>query len=151
MPKAEVKGLYVDPKNGAHIVVLIVPDRSLIVPIWVGPFEASLIALGLERIMLPRPMTHDLIRALIEQLDGTVDRVVVSELRETTFFATIFVRCDGDERAIDARPSDAIAIALRCGAPILVEERVLEAAGRPAGLEEFMSAGVVANDSELPS
>jgi bifunctional DNase/RNase len=151
MHKAEIRGLYFDPKSGAPIVVLIVRDRSLIVPICVGPFEANMIALGLEQILLPRPMTHDLMRAMIEQIGGVIVRVVVSDLRVSTFYATIVVQADGSERAIDARPSDAIALALRCGAPILVDDKVLEAAGRPADLEELLGAGVVANDSDLPS
>ena len=97
-------------------------------PIWVGVFEANAIAMQIENVAPPRPMTHDLLRNVISDLKGRVERVIVTELRENTFYAVIMLQVDGDAVAIDARPSDAIALALRTSAPIFVDEQVLEAA-----------------------
>src|SRR5262249_4380381 len=101
-------------------------DRVL--PIWVGIFEANAIALQIENIATPRPMTHDLLRNIITDLDGQVDRIVVSELRDSTFYALIHLTVRGDRISVDARPSDAIALALRTRAPILVDETVIDSA-----------------------
>jgi bifunctional DNase/RNase len=97
-----------------------------VLPIWVGVFEANAIALQVENVSTPRPMTHDLLRNVIADLDGRVDRVVVSELRDNTFYATIHMTVRGEALAIDARPSDAIALALRTRAPILVADEVID-------------------------
>ena len=95
-------------------------------PIWVGVFEANAIALQIENIATPRPMTHDLLRNVIADLEGRVDRIVVSDLRDNTFYAVIHLTVRGERVAIDARPSDAIALALRTRSPILVEEAVID-------------------------
>ena len=117
-----IKGLMVDPITNMPIVILKDKDGERVLPIWVGIFEANAIALQIENVATPRPMTHDLLRNIITDLDGQVDRVVVSDLKDNTFYAIIHLTVRGERVAIDARPSDAIALALRTRAPILVEE-----------------------------
>jgi bifunctional DNase/RNase len=121
-----IKGLMVDPVTNMPIVILKDRDGERVLPIWVGIFEANAIALQIENIATPRPMTHDLLRNVISDLDGTVDRVVVSDLKDNTFFAIIYLTVKGERVVIDSRPSDAIALALRTRAPILVEEAVID-------------------------
>ncbi len=121
-----IKGLMVDPITNMPIVILKDKDGERVLPIWVGIFEANAIALQIVNIVTPRPMTHDLLRNIITDLDGRVDRVVVSDLKENTFYAIVHLTVRGERIAIDARPSDAIALALRTRAPILVEETVIE-------------------------
>jgi uncharacterized protein len=121
-----IKGLMVDPITNMPIVILKDKDGDRVLPIWVGIFEANAIALQIENIATPRPMTHDLLKNIITDLDGRVDRVVVSDLKENTFYAIVHLTVRGERVAVDARPSDAIALALRTRAPILVEETVIE-------------------------
>jgi len=121
-----IKGLMVDPITNMPIVVLKDKDGERVLPIWVGVFEANAIALQIENVATPRPMTHDLLRNVIVDLDGAVDRVVVSDLQESTFFAVIHLTVKGEHLVVDARPSDAIALALRMRAPILVDETVID-------------------------
>ena len=121
-----IKGLMVDPITNMPIVILKDKDGERVLPIWVGIFEANAIALQIENVTTPRPMTHDLLRNIIADLDGEVDRVVVSDLKESTFFAVIQLTVKGERVVVDARPSDAIALALRTRAPILVEETVID-------------------------
>jgi hypothetical protein len=121
-----IKGLMVDPITNMPIVILKDKEGDRVLPIWVGIFEANAIALQIENIATPRPMTHDLLRNIISDLDGSVDRVVVSDLKENTFYAIVHLTVRGERVAVDARPSDAIALALRTRAPILVEETVIE-------------------------
>ena len=121
-----IKGLMVDPITNMPIVILKDKQGDRVLPIWVGIFEANAIALQIENIATPRPMTHDLLRNVIKDLEGEVERVVVSDLKENTFYAVIYLTVRGESVAIDARPSDAIALALRTRAPILVEESVIE-------------------------
>jgi bifunctional DNase/RNase len=121
-----IKGLMVDPITNMPIVILKDMQGERVLPIWVGIFEANAIALQVENISTPRPMTHDLLRNIISDLDGRVDRVVVSDLKDNTFFAIIHLTVRGEAVAVDARPSDAIALALRTRAPILVEESVID-------------------------
>jgi hypothetical protein len=121
-----IKGLMVDPITSMPIVVLKDKDGERVLPIWVGVFEANAIALQIENVATPRPMTHDLLRNVIVDLDGAVDRVVVSDLQESTFFAVIHLTVKGEHLVVDARPSDAIALALRMRAPILVDETVID-------------------------
>ena len=121
-----IKGLMVDPITNMPIVVLKDKDGERVLPIWVGVFEANAIALQIENVATPRPMTHDLLHNVIVDLDGAVDRVVVSDLQESTFFAIIHLTVKGEHLVVDARPSDAIALALRARAPILVEEAVID-------------------------
>ncbi len=121
-----IKGLLVDPITNMPIVVLKDKEGERVLPIWVGIFEANAIALQIENVATPRPMTHDLLRNIIANLDGEVNRVVVSDLKENTFFASIHLTVKGEHVVVDARPSDAIALALRTRAPILVEEAVVD-------------------------
>ena len=121
-----IKGLMVDPITNMPIVILKDKEGDRVLPIWVGIFEANAIALQIENVATPRPMTHDLLRNIITDLDGRVDRVVVSDLKENTFYAVVHLTVRGERVAVDARPSDAIALALRTRAPILVEETVIE-------------------------
>jgi bifunctional DNase/RNase len=121
-----IKGLMVDPITNMPIVILKDKDGDRVLPIWVGIFEANAIALQIENIATPRPMTHDLLRNVITDLEGHVDRVVVSDLKDNTFYALIHLTVRGERVTIDARPSDAIALALRTRSPILVEETVID-------------------------
>src|SRR5512141_253354 len=123
-----IKGLMVDPITNMPIIILRDKDGQRVLPIWVGLFEANAIALQIENVTTPRPMTHDLLKNMIEDLKGTVQKIVVSDLRESTFYALIYVSVNGDVVAVDARPSDAIALALRARAPIFVEEAVIDSA-----------------------
>ena len=123
-----IKGLMLDPISNAPIVVLKDGEEKIFLPIWVGIFEANAIALQLEHVETPRPMTHDLLRNIIQHVDAKVNRVVISDLRESTFYASIQVLQQGRLIEIDARPSDALAIALRTDAPIFVEQAVLDQA-----------------------
>jgi len=121
-----IKGLMVDPITNMPIVILKDKMGERILRIWVGLFEANAIALQIENVATPRPMTHDLLRNIITDLDGRVDRIVVSDLKDNTFFAVIHLTVRGERVAVDARPSDAIALALRTRSPILVEETVID-------------------------
>ena len=121
-----IKGLMLDPVTNTPIVILKDKDGDRVLPIWVGLFEANAIALQIENVATPRPMTHDLLRNIITDLDGRVDRIVVSDLKENTFYAVVHLTVRGERVAVDARPSDAIALALRTRAPIMVEETVIE-------------------------
>jgi len=121
-----IKGLMLDPITNTPIVILKDKEGDRVLPIWVGLFEANAIALQIENVATPRPMTHDLLRNIITDLDGRVDRIVVSDLKENTFYAVVHLTVRGERVAVDARPSDAIALALRTRAPILVEETVIE-------------------------
>lgn len=124
----KIRGLMVDPSTQQPIVILKDVTGQTVLPIWVGLFEASAIAREVEKAGTSRPMTHDLLRNLIYGLDATIERVVVSELRDDTFFAVIWLRQHGEIVAIDARPSDALALALRSDCPIFVSEEVLRTA-----------------------
>lgn len=129
--QVEIKGLMLDPSSNVPIVILRDIQSQLFLPIWIGVFEANAIALRLEKVEPPRPMTHDLLRSVVEQLGGTVEKIVISDLKESTFFAVIHVRNAHDQErstAIDARPSDAIALALRTESPIYVLRSVLDKA-----------------------
>jgi len=123
-----IKGLMLDPVSNSPIVVLKDEADKFFLPIWVGIFEANAIALQLENVATPRPMTHDLLKNMIADLDARVARVVINDLRDSTFFAQIRVITGGKTLEIDARPSDAIALALRTEAPIFVAQSVLDQA-----------------------
>lgn len=123
-----IKGLMVDPVTHMPIIILRDQEGQRVLPIWVGIFEANAIALQMENISTPRPMTHDLLRHVIEDLGGTVTKIVIADLRDNTFYALIHVDAQGGSIAIDARPSDAIALALRTQASIFVEESVIDGA-----------------------
>jgi uncharacterized protein len=121
-----IKGLMVDPITNMPIIILRDKDGERVLPIWVGVFEANAIALQIENIETPRPMTHDLLRNVIQDLQASVEKVVVCDLKENTFYALIHLQTPAGTVAIDARPSDAIALALRTHAPILVDQRVID-------------------------
>jgi uncharacterized protein len=123
-----IKGLMLDPVSNSPIVVLKDEAEKFFLPIWVGIFEANAIALQLENISTPRPMTHDLLRNMIGELDARVTRVVINDLRDSTFFAQIRLITGEKTLEVDARPSDAIALALRAEAPIFVAQSVLDQA-----------------------
>jgi bifunctional DNase/RNase len=127
----KIKGLMIDPVSSMPIIVLRAPDGEAVLPIWVGLFEANAIATQLEEIESPRPMTHDLLKNVIVTLDAQISRIVIHDLRENTFFATIFLRRNGAEIGVDSRPSDAMALALRAQAPIFVEQAVLDKSSSP--------------------
>ncbi len=123
-----IKGLSVDPITNMPIIVLRETGGERVLPIWVGVFEANAIALQIESVQTPRPMTHDLLKSVIDELGGRLERVVVSELKDNTFYATLRLRTPRGALIVDARPSDAIALALRSGARIYVEEAVIQGA-----------------------
>ena len=125
-----IKGLMVDPVTNMPIIILRDQEGQRVLPIWVGVFEANAIALQIENIATPRPMTHDLLRNVIADLKAQVRKIVVSDLKENTFYALIYMTVNGDTVAVDARPSDAIALALRVRAPIFVEGAVIDSAKR---------------------
>ena len=132
-----IKGLMVDPVTNVPIILLRDSDGQKVLPIWAGIFEANAIALQIENVASPRPMTHDLLRNVITDLKATVQKVVVCDLQENTFYALIYLDVNGDTVAIDARPSDAIALALRARCPIFVEESVIaEAENRDSSTEK---------------
>ena len=121
----KIRGLMMDPVTNMPIVVLKDINGSTILPIWVGIYEANAIALEIEKVATPRPMTHDLIKQLLLGLECGVRKVVVSELKDDTFYALIWVERNGELISVDSRPSDALALALRLDCPIYVEEAVL--------------------------
>jgi uncharacterized protein len=121
----KIKGLMMDPLTNSPIVVLQDAKSDTLLPIWVGIFEANAIALQMEKVDTPRPMTHDLIKALLSHLNAMVTKIVVTELKENTFYALIFLDVSGKVVTVDSRPSDAIALALRTESPIFVTEEVL--------------------------
>ena len=126
--EVKIRALMMDPNTGTPIIILKDVDSDTMLPIWVGAYEANAIALEIEKIAPPRPMTHDLLRNLIIELGIQVDRVVVTSLRDNTFFAVIEMRMsDGNRMVLDSRPSDAIALALRADCPIYVDADVIKA------------------------
>jgi bifunctional DNase/RNase len=124
----KIRGLMVDPNTNTPIVVLKDVKGETLLPIWVGLYEANAIAIEVEKASPPRPMTHDLLKNMIHGLNARVEKIVVTELRDDTFFAVIWMDQDGEAVAIDARPSDALALALRSDCPIYVSEEVLQTA-----------------------
>lgn len=128
MLEMKVKGLAIDPSTNMPIVILKDLEEERALPIWVGIFEANAIALEMESVPTPRPMTHDLIKNILEETEATVLRIVVNDLKDNTFYAEIYLSLNGNEVAIDSRPSDAIALALRVDAPIFVAKKVLDEA-----------------------
>jgi uncharacterized protein len=136
-----IKGLMIDPITNMPIIILRDQGGQRVLPIWVGVFEANAIALQIESVQTPRPMTHDLLKNVIDDLEARVERIVVCDLKENTFYATIHLRSNGHEIEVDARPSDAIALALRTGSPIFVEETVIQNARSVETSKEPMDLG----------
>jgi bifunctional DNase/RNase len=122
----KIRGLMMDPVTQMPIVVLKDVQGQSVLPIWVGAFEANAIALEIEKVSTPRPMTHDLLKNVLLGLDVHVRKIVVNDLRDDTFFALIWVEREGELISIDSRPSDALALALRVDCPIFVDEAVLK-------------------------
>src|SRR5512132_3684194 len=126
----KVKQLALDPLSNMPIIILRDEEEKRSLPIWVGIFEANAIALELEKIATARPMTHDLIKSILETVEAQLVKVVVTDLKENTFFAVLHLKLGGAEYTVDSRPSDAIALALRVAAPIFVDEDVFHKAGK---------------------
>ena len=124
--EVRIRGLMMDPQSRMPIVLLNDLAGEVVLPIWVGLLEANSIALEIEKSTMPRPMTHDLLRTAIASLNARVTRVVVAALRDDTFYATVWMEQGGEAVALDARPSDAIALALRADCPIFVSKSVLD-------------------------
>ena len=122
----KIRGLMMDPVTNMPIVILKDINGNSLLPIWVGIYEANAIALEIEKVATPRPMTHDLIKSLLLGLGTGMKKVVVSDLREDTFYAIIWLERNGELISVDSRPSDALALALRLDCPIFVEEEVLK-------------------------
>src|SRR5215469_16530467 len=121
----KIRGLMMDPVTNMPIVILKDANSDTVLPIWVGIYEANAIALEIEKVTTPRPMTHDLIKNVLVGLETQVHKVVVTELREDTFYAVIWLQRDGHAISVDSRPSDALALALRVDCPIFVDDEVL--------------------------
>jgi len=138
-----IKGLMVDPITNMPIILLREVEGQRVLPIWVGVFEANAIALQVENVQTPRPMTHDLLKAVIDQLGGRVERIVVCELKENTFYATLQILSAQGLLEVDARPSDAIALALRSGARIFVESSRSARAPQTSRAPRASAAGIV--------
>ena len=132
----KIRGLMMDPVTNMPIVVLKDMSGDSVLPIWVGIYEANAIALEIEKVTTPRPMTHDLIKVLLMGLDTAIKKVVVSELRDDTFYALIWIEREGHLMSVDSRPSDALALALRHDCPIFVDDKVLQSSKNSANVSE---------------
>jgi len=132
----KIRGLMMDPSTNLPIVVLKDVNGGAVLPIWVGIYEANAIALEIEKIPTARPMTHDLIRNLLIGLNTSLRKVVVSELKDDTFYAVIWLDRDGELISVDSRPSDALALALRLDCPIYVEDAVLKTSKQAATISD---------------
>lgn len=128
MIKMRILGLIFDPNLNTTVIVLLDPKRERVLPIWIGSMEGNAIAMGMEKVTSPRPMTHDLMKNILEEFQVQVKKVVVTELKDDTFYAIIHLAIDGEELKIDSRPSDAIALAVRAQAPIYCTEKLLKEA-----------------------
>jgi bifunctional DNase/RNase len=135
----KIRGLMMDPVTSMPIVILKDVGSNNVLPIWVGIYEANAIALEIEKVSTPRPMTHDLIKTLLHGLDAGIRKVVVNELKEDTFFAVIWVERDGELISVDSRPSDALALALRLDCPIYVDDTVLKSARSASSATDKLS------------
>jgi bifunctional DNase/RNase len=126
----QVVGITIDPGTQSPIVILRDLENRNILPIWIGILEANAIAVGLEKVKLPRPMTHDLFKNVMDQLGVSLKKIEITDIKENTYYAVLHLETGGKTLTIDSRPSDALAIAIRLGAPILVHESVIEKAVR---------------------
>ena len=149
--EVKIRALMMDPNSGTPIIILKDVGSDTMLPIWVGAYEANAIALEIEKIAPPRPMTHDLLRNLIVELGVRVERVVVTSLRDNTFFAVIEMRnSDGERLVLDSRPSDAIALALRADCPIFVDMEVIKASHNTMSTEDTEETELSASEEEWP-
>ena len=139
----KIRGLMMDPVTNMPIVILKDINGSTVLPIWVGVYEANAIALEIEKVSTPRPMTHDLIKSLLLGLETNLRKVVVSELKDDTFYAVIWLDREGQLISVDSRPSDALALALRLDCPIFVEDAVLKSS------KQISSVADKVNNEEL--
>jgi len=135
----KIRGLIMDPVTQMPIVILKDVNGGMALPIWVGIYEANAIALEIEKVSTPRPMTHDLIKSLLFGLETQVRKVVVNELKDDTFFALIWLERDGEVISVDSRPSDALALALRLDCPIFVDDSVLKSSKLASSVSEKVS------------
>jgi bifunctional DNase/RNase len=131
-----IRGLLLDPVTNTPIVILKDANSDTVLPIWVGVYEANAIALEIEKVSTPRPMTHDLIKNVLTGLDAHVHKVVVTELKEDTFYAVIWMEREGRVVSVDSRPSDALALALRVDCPIYVDDEVLKSSKKAASASD---------------
>src|SRR6266487_4764923 len=136
----KIRALLMDPVTNTPIVILKDAGGDTVLPIWVGIFEASAIQLEIEKVSTPRPMTHDLIKNVLAGLDAHVHKVVVTELKEDTFYAVIWMERDGRIISVDSRPSDALALALRVDCPIFVEDDVLKSSKLATSVSDRVSS-----------
>jgi bifunctional DNase/RNase len=135
-----IRGLLLDPVSNSPIVILKDVSGETVLPIWVGVYEANAIALEMETVSTPRPMTHDLIKNVLTGLEAQVHKVVVTELREDTFYAVIWLERSGEVVSVDSRPSDALALALRVDCPIFVDDLVLKSSKLAANLSDRLNS-----------
>lgn len=142
-----IRGLLMDPTTNSPIVILKDVNSEAMLPIWVGPFEANSIASEIEKVAPPRPMTHDLLRNAIHLFGAVIKRIIVTELRDNTFYAVIEIEWQGDRLILDSRPSDAIALALRADCPIFVNEDVIKSS-QQSGLAETDEIDAFTNEEE---
>ncbi len=136
----KIRGLMMDPVTNMPVVILKDVGGEQVLPIWVGIYEANAIALEIEKVSTPRPMTHDLLKNLLIGLEAEVRKVVVNDLRDDTFFAVIWLEREGQTISIDSRPSDALALALRVDCPIFVEDQVLKTSRLASALSDKVSS-----------
>lgn len=149
--EVKIRALMMDPNSGTPIIILKDVNSETMLPIWVGAYEANAIALEIEKIAPPRPMTHDLLRNLIVELGLKVDRVVVTSLRDNTFYAVIEMTGEeGEAMRLDSRPSDAIALALRADCPIFVDLEVIQASRNTIATDEDGEAETDSTEEEWP-
>ncbi|HET6977476.1 MAG TPA: bifunctional nuclease family protein [Pyrinomonadaceae bacterium] len=149
--EVKIRALMMDPNSGTPIIILKDVQSDTMLPIWVGAYEANAIALEIEKIAPPRPMTHDLLRNLIVELGVQVDRVVVTSLRDNTFFAVIEMRnSEGNRMVLDSRPSDAIALALRADCPIYVDVEVIKASQNKLPVDDSEESELTGSEEEWP-
>ena len=135
-----IRGLMMDPVTNTPIVVLKDVEGESVLPIWVGVYEANAIALEIEKVTTPRPMTHDLLKNVLTGFGATVHKVVVTELKDDTFYAVIWAEREGQTISIDSRPSDALALALRVDCPIFVDDEVLKISNKASAAAERISS-----------
>lgn len=149
--EVKIRALMMDPNSGTPIIILKDVNSETMLPIWVGAYEANAIALEIEKIAPPRPMTHDLLRNLIVELGLKVDRVVVTSLRDNTFYAVIEMTGEnGEAMRLDSRPSDAIALALRADCPIFVDLEVIQASRNTIATDEESESDIEGGEEEWP-
>lgn len=129
MIEMTIDSIRVSLMNYQRVVILKEKEADRYLPIWIGPSEADAIAVKLQDVTVPRPLTHDLLRSVIDTLGATINSIIVSELKNDTFYAKIILNVDGGQMEVDSRPSDALALAVRVGVPIFAEETVLDRAG----------------------